>query len=52
MLFFVTTSLTIGYGDIKPETSFSRIVVMINQIVGFFLSGSLVTLYLRKWFRE
>lgn len=50
--FFVTTSLTIGYGDIKPETSFSRIVVMINQIVGFFLSGSLVTLYLRKWFRE
>ncbi len=50
--FFFTTSFTIGYGDITPHTSIARVVVMINQIVGFFLSGSLVALYLRKWFRD
>lgn len=50
--FFFTTSFTIGYGDISPKTSIARIIVMINQIGGFFLSASLVALYIRKWFRD
>ena len=50
--FFFTTSFTIGYGDISPNTTMARLIVMFNQIIGFFLSGSLVALYLRKWFRD
>lgn len=49
---FFTTSFTIGYGDITPKTTFARMAVMLNQVGGFFLSGSLVALYLRKWFRD
>lgn len=51
LYFYNTTSLTIGYGDIIPSTITSMIVVMFNQILGFVIGGSFVSLFLRKIFR-
>ena len=46
-----TTMLTIGYGDIYPIDILTKTVVLIQQIVGFAIAGSFITLVLRKWFR-
>lgn len=49
--FYITTCLTVGYGEIHPSSSCAMIVVMINEILGFVIGGSFISLYLRKIFR-
>lgn len=49
--FYITTCLTIGYGEIHPVTSGAMLVVMLNEILGFVIGGSFISLYLRKIFR-
>ena len=51
LYFYITTCLTIGYGEIYPETSWAMMVVMLNEILGFVIGGSFISLYLRKIFR-
>lgn len=46
-----TTMLTIGYGDFAPNNTITRVVVMIEEILGFVVGASFVTLTLRKLFR-
>lgn len=46
-----TTMLTSVYGDISPSNSITRIVVVIEQTLGFVLTGSFIALFLRKVFR-
>jgi len=46
-----TTMLTSVYGDISPLNALARIVVVIQQLLGFIVSASFLTLLLRKLFR-
>lgn len=46
-----TTFLTVGYGDVYPANAPTKIVVLIEQLVGFSIVASFVALTLRKWFR-
>lgn len=46
-----TTMLTIGYGDLTPNNMPAKILVIIEQTMGFLTGGSFVTLFLRKLFR-
>ncbi|WP_088044511.1 potassium channel family protein [Bacillus sp. EAC] len=46
-----TTMLTSVYGDISPLNALSRLVIVIQQLLGFIVSASYVTLLLRKLFR-
>lgn len=51
LYFNVTTIITVGYGDIYPLNSLTKILVMCQQILGFIFTTSFVTLFLRKLFR-
>ena len=46
-----TTMLTVGYGDIYLKDILTKLVVSIQQIFGFLITGSFITLSLRKMFR-
>lgn len=46
-----TTLIASVYGDISPLTAESRLMVVIEQALGFTVWGSFVALTLRKWFR-
>ncbi|MDQ0971177.1 hypothetical protein QFZ31_001055 [Neobacillus niacini] len=46
-----TTMLTSVYGDISPMNSVTRLVVVLQQVLGFVISGSFIALFLRKIFR-
>ena len=46
-----TTMLTVGYGDIYPNDILTKFVVSMQQIFGFLITGSFITLSLRKMFR-
>ncbi|MHC8968761.1 two pore domain potassium channel family protein [Bacillus sp. MB95] len=46
-----TTMLTSVYGDISPSNALARLVVVIQQLLGFVVSASFLTLLLRKLFR-
>lgn len=48
---YVTTSLTVGYGDITPTTSLAKVIVMVNEVAGFCIGGAFISLSLRKLFR-
>lgn len=51
LYFYITTCLTIGYGEIHPISSGAMIIVMFNEILGFAIGGAFISLYLRKIFR-
>ncbi|MEW9674155.1 potassium channel family protein [Ammoniphilus sp. 3BR4] len=46
-----TTMLTSVYGDISPSNTVSRLIIVVEQILGFIVCGSFVALVLRKLFR-
>ncbi|PDY52285.1 ion channel [Bacillus toyonensis] len=46
-----STMLTSVYGDISPLNELARLVIVIEQLLGFIVFASLVTLVLRKLFR-
>lgn len=49
--FNVTTLFTVGYGDIFPMNSVTKLLVVFQQISGFVFTTSFITLSLRKLFR-
>lgn len=49
--FNVTTLFTVGYGDIFPMNSATKLLVVFQQISGFIFTTSFITLSLRKLFR-
>lgn len=51
LYFNSTTMLTAAYGDMYALNSVTRIAVVLEQILGFVVIGSLISLVLRKMFR-
>lgn len=51
LYFYITTSLTVGYGDLTPVSNMGKILVMINELSGFCIGGAFISLSLRKLFR-
>lgn len=53
LYFFITTSLTIGYGEIHAISGYNIAItiVLINEILGFTIGGAFISLLLRKLFR-
>ena len=51
LYFNSTTMLTAAYGDMYALNSATRIAVVLEQILGFVVIGSLISLILRKMFR-
>ncbi|MEG6586477.1 hypothetical protein [Dendrosporobacter sp. 1207_IL3150] len=51
LYFNSTTMLTAAYGDMYALNSVTRIAVVFEQILGFVVIGSLISLVLRKMFR-
>ncbi|RUS44591.1 potassium channel family protein [Cohnella sp. AR92] len=51
LYFNSTTLLTSVYGDISPNNAWAKLLVIIEQVLGYITCGSLVALTLRKWFR-
>ena len=51
LYFNSTTMLTAAYGDMYALNSVTRIAVIIEQILGFLVIGSFISLVLRKMFR-
>ena len=49
--FNITTMLTGAFGDMYAVNSLTRISVIIEEILGFGVIGSFITLTLRKIFR-
>lgn len=49
--FNMTTLFTIGYGDIFPLNSITKLLVVFQEISGFIFTTSFITLFLRKLFR-
>lgn len=49
--FNVTTLFTVGYGDIFPLNSITKLLVVFQQVTGFIFTTSFITLFLRKLFR-
>jgi hypothetical protein len=43
--------LTIGYGDVYPLGIGARLTVIILQLLGFIISASAITLFIRKLLR-
>lgn len=52
LYFNFTTMISNVYGNISPQNSVAKLVVIIQQIFGFILTGSFVALFLRKIFRD
>lgn len=50
--FNFTTMISNLYGNISPENELAKSVVILQQILGFTLSGSFIALFLRKVFRD
>jgi hypothetical protein len=52
LYFNMTTMLSNLYGNIPPANWLAKFIVIIEQIVGFIVSGSFIALFLRKLFRH
>lgn len=50
--FNATTMLSNLYGNISPANWQARLIVIVEQIAGFVLTGSFIALFLRKLFRH
>jgi hypothetical protein len=46
-----TSMLTVGYGDIYPEGTFTKVTVVVLQIGGFAISGAAIALFLKRILR-
>lgn len=52
LYFNFTTMISNSYGNISPENEISKLVVILQQLLGFILSGGFIALFLRKLFRD
>lgn len=52
LYFNFTTMISNLYGNISPENEITKIFVILQQLIGFTISGSFIALFLRKMFRD
>lgn len=50
--FNFTTMVSNTYGNISPENEITKVFVIVEQLLGFALSGGFIALFLRKMFRD
>jgi hypothetical protein len=50
--FNMTTMLSNLYGNIPPVNWVAKLIVILQQVIGFIISGSFIALFLRKLFRD
>lgn len=53
IIYFNSTTLMSNlYGNISPDNWLAKLIVTFQQVIGFIVTGSFITLFLRKLFRD